>query len=109
MKYRDNVFRAIHYLDEHYTDKIRLEDVARLAGLSRTPFSVLFKKLTGKTLVEYLIHLRVNCAADLLRNQRELNITDVCFQSGFSDMRHFERCFKKSFGTNPRHYRENEG
>ena len=52
------VMRVIRYLDEHYKEKITVDDMAKIANLSRSYFSCVFKDTTGKTLIEYITSLR---------------------------------------------------
>jgi AraC-like DNA-binding protein len=95
---------VIKYLDDNYRSKIRVEDLSRKAMLSRAYFSRIFKALTGITCINYINGLRVKKAIELLKNS-EMNITEVCYQSGFEDTAYFCKLFKKTVGISPKEYR----
>lgn len=103
-RHRDAIMQALAYVDTNYTEDIRIEDVIRVAMMSRSYFCYLFKNITGKTLVEYLNDLRINRATELLKNSDEM-IMQVCFDSGFNNISHFNRVFKSNMGISPRQYR----
>ena len=103
--HRDAMMQAIDYVDQHYTEPIFIEDVARLAMLSQSYFSYLFKAITHKTFVEYLNSLRIQKAMDLLKVTNDL-VVDVCFESGFKNVNHFNRTFKSMVGVSPMQYRK---
>ena len=86
-------------------EPIFIEDVARLAMLSQSYFSYLFKAITHKTFVEYLNSLRIQKAMDLLKVTNDL-VVDVCFESGFKNVNHFNRTFKSMVGVSPMQYRK---
>ena len=65
-RYRDSVTRAVTYLNENFQKKLYLEEVARVAMMSATSFSCVFKEVTGRTFTEQLNFLRVRKAKELL-------------------------------------------
>lgn len=103
-KYKPMVEQAIRYVNEHYREPLKLEDVCRVSMLSKTYFCYLFKLLTQQTLVEYMMNLRIRKSIELLSNP-ENAITWVALEVGFSDPTHFSRTFKKVVGVSPRTYR----
>lgn len=104
-KYRHVIADAIEYIHNHYHEELRLEQICKLAMMSRTYFCCLFKRLTGKTFNEYLIDLRVRKSAELLLRS-DLSITEVCFGVGFNDRTYFSRIFKKYKGVSPSYYKK---
>lgn len=104
-KYKGTVEDAVRYIVTHYSEPLMLEEVCRVSMVSKTYFCYLFKLLTGQTFVEYLIHLRVEKAEELLR-ETELSVTDIGQAVGFQDSTHFSRTFKRLRGISPRQYRE---
>lgn len=99
------VMRVIRYLDEHYKEKITVDDMAKIANLSRSYFSSIFKDRTGKTLVAYITSLRLKRAAEMLCNSG-WSIAEICYESGFDSVNHFNRVFKKEYGCSPLQYRK---
>lgn len=104
-RHREGIFRAIRYLEEYYTEEIKLEKIAETAYLSKSHFSELFKNVTGKTFVEYLRDIRLNKAAGMLKDT-DGQITEICYRSGFNSLSYFERSFRKSFGLSPAQFRK---
>lgn len=103
-KYREAVQNAIEYININYTKKIYINEVCKIAMMSQTYFSYIFKQITGKTMVEYTNFLRMQKAVDLLRNSNK-SITEICFESGFKDLAYFNKVFKKETGLSPRSLR----
>lgn len=100
--------RMVHlvykYVEDHYRDYIKLEEVAKAVSTSVSYFCYIFKKETGHTFVEYLIGYRLERAKELLLTT-ELKIYEVSEQVGYTDVRHFLKHFKRTFGTNPGEFR----
>ncbi len=92
------------YIDEHYGDKIVLEDLAELVSLNPVYFSVLFKKETEMNFSSYLTHVRMEKAKELLRTTNE-TIAAVGAKVGYKDSRHFSQTFTKTVGVKPVLYR----
>ncbi len=103
-KYKPMVEDAIRYVEAHYNEPLKLEDVCRISMVSKTYFCYLFKLLTQQTLVEYIMNLRIQKAIELLKDPAN-SITWVGYEVGFNDSTHFSRTFKKVVGISPRTYR----
>ncbi len=103
-KYMPLVESAINYIDANYNKPLKLEDVCKISMLSKTYFCYLFKTLTKRTFVEYLIDIRIQKAIELLK-QPNNSITWVGYEVGFNDSTHFSRTFRKVQGMSPRAYR----
>lgn len=93
------------YLEKCYLEQISLESVAKLFFTDMYYLSRLFKQVTGFTFKEYLILQRLSKAKDLLFHTSE-DITRVCMNSGFNNVNHFIRIFKKYEGVTPYQYRK---
>ena len=102
--HRDAMIQAIHFIDEHYGEPITIEEVSRFALLSQSYFSYLFKTLTDKTFVEYLHTLRIKSAMEMLK-KTDHRVVDICYDSGFNNINHFNRTFKAMVGVSPTQYR----
>lgn len=90
----------LSYLDEHYADNISLEYAASSMNFSTGYFSKTFKKLMGINFVTYLNMVRVEHAANELRNT-EKKFTEIALNCGFNNIRTFNRVFKEITGCTP--------
>lgn len=92
------------YINTHYTEDLKLEDIAASIGFSKYHFSRLFKQYTDFTFYEYLSYRRIKAAEELLV-QPDLSITEIALQSGFSSLSAFNRLFKQHKNCTPSEYR----
>jgi len=92
------------YINDHYHEPVRLEDLAGLAGMSQSSFSSFFKLHTGRTLSEYLIDIKLGHAARMLVDTSK-SIAEICYESGFNNLSNFNRIFKARRGATPREFR----
>jgi two-component system, response regulator YesN len=99
------ITKALEYMAAHYTENLTLQSVADVVHLSKSYFSLYFKKQTGRNFVDYLIELRIREAKRLL-GQNENRIYDVARSSGFNDVKYFSKVFKKITGLTPIEYRD---
>ena len=83
---------------------IALEEIADVVSMTVPAFCRYFKKTTGKTFVQFVNEYRLVHAAKLL-HEKQISITDVCFESGFNNFSHFNKQFKKFTGKSPSVYR----
>lgn len=98
------VAEALSHLERHYDQPVSLDELARIAVMSRRHFVRVFRKATGTSPRARLIQLRLDRAAALLR-RTERKITDVAFEVGFNDGNYFARQFRRVLGVSPRRYR----
>lgn len=104
-RYNSSINTAIRYIDEHFSEALSLEDACRLSMMSRTYFCYLFKLITKQTFVEYLTERRIAEAMRLLEHS-SLSVLDISQSTGFNDVTHFSRTFKKQTGMSPSNYRK---
>ena len=90
------------YLRLNFRNRVRLQDLADLAGVGKFHLVRSFKRVTGFTPIEYLVDLRIREAMGLLR-QGQLS-TRVAMDLGFADQAHFCRQFKRLVGVPPGRY-----
>jgi len=95
---------VLDYIETCFTEPITIEDLARIAGMSRFHFSRCFKDETGQSPYQYLLNKRINQAAVLLRGKR-CNITEAALSVGLNDIGRFSRLFRKKYGCSPSQYR----
>jgi AraC family transcriptional regulator len=96
--------RVIEYIDVHLSSKIRLTDLAAIAGLSRMHFASQFRAATGLRPHEFLLRRRVRRAEELLRGST-MTIVEIALTVGFQTQAHFTTVFKRFIGCPPRHWR----
>ncbi|CAI6075536.1 response regulator [Cohnella sp. JJ-181] len=96
---------AVQYIHSHFGAEISLEKVASIVYLNPVYFSQLFKQKTGTGFKEYVTHLRLSRAMELLRDS-ELKIGDIAERVGYPDVRHFSQVFRKKAGCTPSEYRQ---
>ena len=94
------------YINIHFKEPIRLEDLASIAGMSSVSFSRFFKLRTGKTITDYLIEIRLGYASRLLVDTTN-SISEICYECGFNNLSNFNRIFKKKKDCSPKEFREN--
>lgn len=97
------VQQTVQYIEQHYDEDLSVEQLANMAGMVRWQYSQKFKTLTGKKPTDYLVHLRINQAKELLCNSTE-PLSKIARQIGFKDEYYFSRCFHKLTGNTPREY-----
>ena len=103
-QHQEIIRRLILYMEEHYKEKITLEDLAVYFQYNRTYISTLFKQTTGINFYEYLIRIRFQQAVvDLAVTDKTL--TEVAVGNGFPDLKTFNRRFRDTFGYSPADYR----
>jgi AraC family transcriptional regulator len=102
--YIQRINTVIDYVRELLNDDLPLDTLARVAGFSPFHFHRLFKSVTGETVNEIVMRLRVERAAALLRATPQLSITDAAFECGFKSAAVFSRAFKKQYNVNARQW-----
>lgn len=101
----DPLLKCIRFMKSNISRIITLDELAKITKLSISQFSLLFKRKTGKSPLDYLIQLRIQKACELLENT-SLKIKDIANSIGYEDPYYFSRIFKKTVGSTPRDYRK---
>ena len=99
---------ALSYIQTNYAQRIRMATAAHLCELSPFQFSRMFKKVNGLTFQDYVVQLRIQRAAELMKQNRS-SVTDAAFGVGFNDLSYFARVFRKQLGVAPSQYRSHQG
>ncbi|MEG2596524.1 MAG: AraC family transcriptional regulator [Ruthenibacterium sp.] len=102
--HREAIATTLASIEAHLDAPVSIDEAARMALLSTSYFSYLFKILMGKTFVEYLHDLRIQKAMQLLTQTNHL-VVDISYECGFNNVNHFNRIFKAVAGVSPKTYR----
>jgi AraC-like DNA-binding protein len=92
------------YMSLHLSEPLSVSDMAARAGLSASRFSQVFRNRFGRPPHQFLLHLRIQRAQDLLHHT-SLTMREISAQCGFSDVHHFAKTFKRLAGQTPGSYR----
>lgn len=91
---------ALYYVEQHFREKIRCDDVARLCGMSSFRFSRVFKDKYTIAFRDYVVRYRLREAYKMIKDQKA-TVTDAAFAVGFNDISYFSRMFKRHFEISP--------
>lgn len=97
--------RAIDYIGDHYQQNISLSDVAEALQISSYYLSRIFHQKTGVTFTDYLTHLRIEKAKEMLINEA-ISIKEISLSTGFNSQIYFSKVFRKATGMTPNEYRQ---
>ncbi len=98
------VLSAIEILNRHFNEDISLNSIADSLGITPQYLSYVFSKHMNISLINYLTDIRLRYAAGLLLDNN-LNITEICYLSGYKNLSHFIRSFKRKYNLSPSEYR----
>jgi AraC-like DNA-binding protein/mannose-6-phosphate isomerase-like protein (cupin superfamily) len=98
------IAEIISRLENAPTKNWNLDKLAAAARMSKNNFLLVFKDATGQSPIDYLLSLRLQRAAELLRTTN-MRICEIAFECGFNDSNYFSRQFRRRFDTTPMQYR----
>lgn len=93
------------YVLKNFKNDINLSEIANKTRFSEAAFCRYFKLRTQKTFVEFVNEIRIEYACKLLA-ENDLNILEICYESGFKNLSNFNRQFRKYTNNNPKTYRQ---
>ena len=96
---RPEIERTRRLLQDRFDQPVALDDLTKVAGMSKFHYLRLFHEVVGKTPHAYQMHLRIARARELL--DQGTSAAQVALRCGFSDQSHFSRCFKRIVGYTP--------
>lgn len=92
------------YIHNNYTERITLDQLSSQFATNRTTLNQQFMKATGKSIIDYLIQLRMDLACTMLRDTT-IPISEIKYRVGYNDSANFWKMFKKSVNMSPSEYR----
>ncbi len=98
---------SISYLEENYSQKCTLDELAQAANFSPIYFHKLFKSITGHSPAEYLLQFRITKAQELLA-ATDLPLCDIALQCGFTSQSYFNYVFRREKQCTPAEYRKRQ-
>jgi transcriptional regulator GlxA family with amidase domain len=100
----DAIRKAQEYIEQNYSEKITVDDLAEKFAIGRRSLERRFKKVTGNTIVEYMQRVKMEAAKKNFELSRK-NVNEVMYEVGYSDTKAFRDVFKKVTGMSPLDYR----
>lgn len=98
------ILPILNYIEENYQNTITLEDIGKKTNLHKNYICRLFKKVTKKTITEYITHVRISEAKELLKSN--IPISEIAYKVGFSSQSYFNKVFKKHLLYTPLEYKK---
>lgn len=96
---------VINYIMENFREDISSKTAAKLIYLNEAAFCRYFKSRTEQTFSQFVNHVRITHATNLLVNE-EWDILRICYESGFNNLSYFNRQFREITGQSPKEYRK---
>lgn len=96
---------ALSHIHEHCREKLSLDDMASLVGLSTSHFAHEFKNAVGVSFVTYVNDLKLKRAVDMLMSA-DATVVEIAYDLGYSDQSYFIRQFKAKYRMTPLEYRK---
>lgn len=98
----NKIVPIIQYIQAHISEDLSLDNLSKEFFISKSYLCTLFKKASGFTINEYIIHQRILLACQLLR--RNMSVAQVCEMVGFNNLSHFIRTFSNIMHISPKQY-----
>ncbi|MEO8086940.1 MAG: helix-turn-helix domain-containing protein [Bacteroidota bacterium] len=98
------ILKAQEYIEEKFSEKITVDELANMLAIGRRSFERRFKKATNNTTIEYIQRVKIETAKRSFESSRK-NINEVMFDVGYTDTKAFRTVFKKITGLTPVEYR----
>lgn len=100
--YPSTIRKCIHFINANLHEKLTLETLSKVCGVSPDYLSALFKKTTGQTVTSYIKEKRLEAAKQML--QKKYATSEVAYYLGFCSESYFIKCFKEQYGITPKKY-----
>ena len=95
---------VLSYINNHYTEELRVSELARRFSVSDSYLSHEFARFTNRSVYEYILYRRVMLSRQMMMGEESLNV--IAYQCGFNDYSNYLRSFSKLVGMAPSQYRK---
>ena len=100
----DVIRKAQAYIEDHHENRISMQDLSTMFNVSRRNFDRRFIRATGNTPIEYAQRVKIETAKKAFETSRK-SVSDVMYDTGYSDIKAFREVFKKYTGLSPLEYK----
>lgn len=107
-EYQARINRVMDYIEKHIDHPIDLAVLADIAHFSPFHFHRMFTFLVGETPNNFLLRIRIEKAAHLLREDKNISISEIAYSCGFNNVSSFSRTFRRFFDITAKGFRETE-
>jgi AraC family transcriptional regulator len=104
-EYISRINKTLDYIEKHIKNQFTLEELALISHFSKFHFNRVFHSLMGESPFQFILRVRLEKAASLLKYNSNESITEISYQCGFSDLSVFSRNFKIHFHVSATHFR----
>lgn len=104
-EYKSRINRTFDYIEANLEKPFTLEELASVANFSKFHFNRIFQGMVGETPFQFVLRVRLEKAASLLRSNGVESVTEIAMKCGFSDISIFSRNFKTYFKKTATQYR----
>jgi AraC-like DNA-binding protein/quercetin dioxygenase-like cupin family protein len=104
-QYFDRMQEVYQYVGQHFQEEISLQEISDRVNMTTPAFCRFFKKVTDKTFTQFVNEMRIEEARRLLLDKHR-SIAEVSYESGFNNLSHFNKHFKRLNGLSPSEYRK---
>ena len=101
----DRINKVIDFMMENYRKDITLDELAAIINMNKASFCRYFKTRVHKTYTQFLNEIRITQACKLLLSD-QMNISEICYETGYNNISHFNRQFKLMTGMSAKAYRK---
>ncbi len=105
LQYYARLQRVQRFVENNYSEEISLDTAASIACMESTSFSRFFSSKVGVSFTQWVTRMRIAKAMDLMKKSNG-SISDIAYAVGFSDLRTFERAFKKLTDLTPSQFKK---
>jgi len=105
-EYKSRINRVIDYIETRSGNQFTLDELATASNFSKFHFHRIFHAITGETPFQFIMRVRLEKAASILRINPKDSVTLIAEKCGFTDISVFSRNFRNYFGNSPKRYRK---
>jgi AraC family transcriptional regulator len=107
-EHKERINEVLYHIFKHLSQKLSIEDLAKISSYSSFHFQRIFKEITNKSVLTYIKESRLSWAANLLIFNPESTITNIAYSCGYKSSASFSNDFKKYYNTTPNNWRKGD-